>query len=38
MYFKDATYSEQIGGRGCYCGSWNSWGRSSAFQQYLDAC
>ncbi|NOK15450.1 hypothetical protein [Corallococcus carmarthensis] len=38
MYFKDASYSEQIGGRGCHCGWWESWGRTSTFQQYINEC
>ncbi|NBD07943.1 MULTISPECIES: hypothetical protein [Corallococcus] len=38
MYFKDATYTEQIGGRGCHCGTWESWGRSSIYQQYVSDC
>lgn len=37
-YFSDATYSTQIGGRGCYCGSWSVWGRTSAYSQYSTEC
>jgi hypothetical protein len=38
MYFSDSTYTTQIGGRGCYCGSWNSWGRTSTYTNYLTEC
>lgn len=37
-YWSDASYSEQIGGRGCHCGWWESWGRTSAYRQYLYEC
>ncbi|MCY1040815.1 hypothetical protein OV208_05720 [Corallococcus sp. bb12-1] len=38
MYFSDGSYSEQIGGRGCHCGWWESWGRTSAYRQILNEC
>ncbi|MCP3100529.1 hypothetical protein LZ198_16795 [Myxococcus sp. K15C18031901] len=38
MYFRDATFSEQIGGRGCHCGWWESWGQTSAYRQYVSEC
>jgi hypothetical protein len=37
-YWKDATYSEQIGGRGCHCGWWESWGKTSPYQQNINEC
>jgi hypothetical protein len=38
MYFSDATYTTQIGGRGCYCGGWSSWGKTSYYSQHLYEC
>ncbi|RYZ39568.1 MAG: hypothetical protein EOO71_19590 [Myxococcaceae bacterium] len=38
MYFKDAAHSEQIGGRGCHCGWWNSWGKTSPYTVVLNEC
>lgn len=38
LYFSDATYSQQIGLRGCYCGAWASWGRTSVYTQHFDEC
>lgn len=37
-YWSDATYTVQIGGRGCHCGWWESWGRTSAYKQYVYEC
>ena len=37
-YWSDATYTVQIGGRGCHCGWWESWGRTSAYRQNLNEC
>jgi hypothetical protein len=37
-YWKDATYSEQIGGRGCHCGWWESWGKTSVYTQVISDC
>lgn len=37
-YWRDATYSEQIGGRGCHCGWWESWGKTSAYSQTPNEC
>lgn len=38
MYFSDAAHTMQIGGRGCYCGSWGSWGKTSSYSEYLYEC
>jgi hypothetical protein len=38
MYFSDATYTTLIGGRGCHCGSYASWGQSSTYRQYSVDC
>lgn len=37
-YWSDATYTVQIGGRGCYCGSWESWGKTSIYSQHVNDC
>ena len=37
-YYSDATYLIQIGARGCWCGTWNSWGGTSIYRQYTSEC
>lgn len=37
-YYSDANYTTQIGARGCSCGWWVSWGRTSAYTQYSTEC
>ena len=37
-YWSDSTYSVQIGGRGCHCGSWESWGKTSVYSQFVSDC
>ena len=37
-FWSDATYSEQIGGRGCHCGWWENWGKTSSYRQNLYEC
>ncbi|MET0406062.1 MAG: hypothetical protein ABW123_26835 [Cystobacter sp.] len=31
-YYSDATQSVLVGERGCYCNSWVSWGKTTAFR------
>ena len=33
-YYSDATKTTVIGGRGCSCEAWFSWGRTSSFYDY----
>jgi hypothetical protein len=40
-YYSDATYTSVVGGKGCSCGAYISWGnRTSPYRQYFtnDAC
>ncbi|QRO00599.1 hypothetical protein JRI60_16970 [Archangium violaceum] len=37
-YYSDATYTTQIGIRGCSCGWWYSSGRTSAYSLYTPEC
>ncbi|WP_223645352.1 hypothetical protein [Corallococcus sp. EGB] len=32
-YYSDAAHTTLIGIKGCYCGSWSTWGRTSAFSE-----
>ena len=37
-YYRDASYTEMIGQRGCSCGFWTSWGTTSTYRQYTPEC
>ncbi|WP_224368912.1 hypothetical protein [Hyalangium versicolor] len=37
-YYSDASYTTEIGGRGCQCGFWVSWGKTSTYRQYFSEC
>ena len=39
-YYSDDTYSTEIGGRGCSCYTYYSWGKTSVYKQYFtnDSC
>jgi hypothetical protein len=38
-FFSDASYTNEIGGRGCSCGAYVSWGKTSTFRQTsFDPC
>jgi hypothetical protein len=32
-YYSDAARTNLIGIRGCYCGSWSSWGKTSVYSE-----
>lgn len=36
FYYSDASHTTQVGGRGCECGYFYSWGRTSSFSQHFD--
>ncbi|WNG14545.1 hypothetical protein [Cystobacter fuscus] len=39
IYYSDATYTTQVGGRGCDCGFYGYWGKSTTFRQtFYDYC
>ncbi|WNG46919.1 hypothetical protein F0U60_24410 [Archangium minus] len=38
MYFSDATYTTQIGGWGCHCGAFASWGKTSNYSRISVDC
>ena len=35
-YYSDATYNSLVGARGCECGAYVRWGKTSSFTQYVD--
>ncbi|HZI11190.1 MAG TPA: hypothetical protein VE153_12440 [Myxococcus sp.] len=35
-YYSDASYTTLIGSRGCSCGAYFSWGRTSTYRLYYD--
>lgn len=37
-YYSDATYTTVIGARGCSCGWWVSWGKTSTYRQFTPDC
>ncbi|WNG33699.1 hypothetical protein F0U61_08700 [Archangium violaceum] len=37
-YYSDASYTTKIGARGCSCGLWVSWGRTSSYHQFISDC
>lgn len=37
-YYRDASLTDEIGGRGCQCGFWVSWGKTSTFRQAIYEC
>ena len=37
-YYSDSTYTTEIGGRGCSCGYWVSWGKTSTYRQFTPGC
>ncbi|WNG44177.1 hypothetical protein F0U60_08720 [Archangium minus] len=38
VYYSDASYTTEIGARGCSCGLWASWGKTSTYRQYRLDC
>ncbi|MCE9670553.1 hypothetical protein LY474_22365 [Myxococcus stipitatus] len=38
VYYQDASFSLVIGERGCSCGSWVSWGRTSTYRENAFYC
>jgi hypothetical protein len=37
-YYSDPSYTNLIGQRGCWCGSWTSWGKTSTYSQFISEC
>ncbi|MFP2904388.1 hypothetical protein ACLESD_04900 [Pyxidicoccus sp. 3LFB2] len=37
-FYSDPGYTNQVGARGCYCGSWVSWGYMSTYRQNVWEC
>jgi hypothetical protein len=37
-YYRDASYTQMIGQRGCSCGMWMSWGTTSTYRQFTPEC
>ncbi|WP_375769232.1 hypothetical protein NR798_47445 [Archangium gephyra] len=37
-YYRDASYTDLIGQRGCSCGMWMSWGTTSVYNQLTPEC
>jgi hypothetical protein len=37
-YYSDATYTNEVGQRGCECGLWTKWGTTSTYYQFTPVC
>ncbi|HZH13585.1 MAG TPA: hypothetical protein VE057_04395 [Archangium sp.] len=37
-YYRDASYTQVTGQRGCSCGMWYSWGTTSTYRQFTPEC
>jgi hypothetical protein len=36
IFYSDAAHTSIVGSNGCSCGNWYTWGRFSAFQEYVE--